>query len=138
MAVAFDAATESVRIDTSDPYTFTHTPVGTPRGVIVTAVHGVTNVSQINSITYGGVELVTGLETADTTTEPGRAYLYFLGSGIPTGTQTVSIDLTSATTTDIQFTCVTLTANADTAMIDSDQASENQANPSVTLQYGGA
>jgi hypothetical protein len=137
VAVAFDAATESVRTGTTDPHTFTHTPVGTPRGVVLAIVHGTSSVDHVSSVTYGGVAMSRVVSAADTATEPGRAYLYFLGSSVPTGAQTVSVDLTTATTDDIQFVCMTVTAAGDTSVIDFDSLSNNVANPSVTLQYGG-
>lgn len=137
MAVAFDTATPGNRSGTTDPHTFTHTPIGTPRGVILAAVHGTESTDLIVGVTYGGVAMTRIKTATDTATEPGRVYLYFLGSGIPTGAQTVSIDLTSATTTPIDFTVMTLTASADTSIVDSDSLGENQANPSVTLSYAG-
>lgn len=136
MAVAFDAATESARTGTTDPHTFTHTPTGTPRGVILTAVNGNASTDFITSVTYGGVAMGEVLQATDTVTEPGNAQIWFLGSSIPTGQQTVSIDLTSATTTDIHFVCITVTASADTYVHTSGRVQENAANPSVTLDPG--
>ncbi len=136
-AIAFDAATESVRTGTTDPHTFNHTPVGTPRGVVVSAIHGTSATDHVSTVTYGGVSMQRIVRATDTVTEPGAAELWFLGSGVPTGTQTVSADLTSATTDDIEFVCITFTSSGDTYVIDSDSVSADQANPSVTLQYQG-
>lgn len=137
MAIAFDAATESERTATTDPWTFTHTPVGTPKGVALLADHGGGTTDFIVTVTYGGVALARVQSNTDSSGEQGRSYLYFLGAGIPTGAQTVEIDLTSATTTDIHFVCITMTASTDTALVDSDGVNEDVANPSVTLQYAG-
>ncbi len=63
MAVAFDAQTKSTA--------FTHGTLGT--------------------ITYGGVTLNLVTEAHDNTTEILGAYVYFRGSGIPSGAQTVEI-----------------------------------------------
>lgn len=136
-AVAFDAAVESVRTGTTDPHTWTHTPTGTPRGIVVTAVHGTSSTDHVVGVTYGGVALTRVRTAADTATEPGRADIWFLGAAIPTGNQTVSADLASATTDDIHFMSMSVTAAADTEVIDSDLLQENAADPSVTLQYGG-
>jgi hypothetical protein len=132
-------ATESIRTATTDPYTFTHTPTGTPKGIVLCAVHGVSATDHISGVTYGGVAMSRVVRATDTVTEPGAAEIWFLGAGIPTGAQTVSIDLTSATTDDFQFVCITLLTNdgGDTEVVDSDGVSENVANPSVTLQYNG-
>src|SRR4026208_2554961 len=100
MAIAHDAATQSSSWTTTpDPFTFSHTPVGTPRGVIVMiTINAESGLDHITGVTYGGVAMarVTNGFAQDTVTEPGSSYLYFLGSGIPTGTQTVSIDHTAA------------------------------------------
>jgi hypothetical protein len=137
--ISIGNATESIRTATTDPYTFTHTPTGTPKGIVLCAVHGVSATDHISGVTYGGVAMSRVVRATDTVTEPGAAEIWFLGAGIPTGAQTVSIDLTSATTDDFQFVCITLLTNdgGDTEVVDSDGVSENVANPSVTLQYNG-
>lgn len=137
--VAFDAATEAVRTGTEDPYTFNHTPASTPAGIVVAAVHGVSATDHVVGVTYGGVAMTRIVRATDTLTEPGAAELWFLGAGIPTGTQTVSVDLASATTDDIHFVCVSLVAptGGQLEAIDSDSVSADQANPTVTLQYQG-
>lgn len=137
MTVAYDTATEAVRIDTSDPMTWTHTPVGTPRGVVVAVVHGVSSTDHVVGVTYGGVAMTRVVRATDTATEPGAAELWFLGSGVPTGAQTVSADLASATTDDIHGISWTLTGAANLEVIDSDSISENAADPTRTLQAGG-
>jgi len=137
MPVAFDAATESIRTTTTDPWTFDHTPVGTPRGVLVTAVNASSSVDRIVGITYGGQALTRVRTAADTAGEPGRTDIWFLGTGIPAGQRTVSVDLDSATTDDFQFVCITLTADADTEKITDGILEGDRANPSITLSYGG-
>lgn len=127
---------ESVRTGTTDPHTFSVTPQGEPKGIVLTAIHGASSTDHITgAVTYGGVALSRVVTAADTVGEPGRADIWFLGSGIPTGTQTVSIDLASATTDDFQFCCFVLYANGDMEAIDSDKVEGDAANPSVTLQY---
>jgi hypothetical protein len=140
-AVAFDASTESVRTATTDPYTFSHTgraqASGGVQGFILTAVHGTSSTDHIVSVTYGGVSASRIVTHIDTTTEPGRSDIWFVGAGLTGGAQTVSVDLASATTDDIEFVAITLTAAADTESIDFDGIDNNTANPSVTLQYAG-
>lgn len=133
--VAFGAATESVRTLTTDPYTFNHTPAGTPRAIVLAAVHGTSSTDHISSVTYGGVSMTRIVRATDTATEPGAAELWFLGSGIPTGTQTVSVDLTSATGDDFHFVILDFEGDEDMEVVDFDSVNENATNPSVTLQY---
>lgn len=138
MALAWDATrTESIRTATTDPYTFNYTPTGTPRAILLGAVHGTSSTDHISTVTYGGVSMTRVVRATDTVTEPGAAEIWFLGASIPTSTQTVSIDLTSATTDDFQFIVCSLTAATDTEIIDFDSLSNNVANPTVTLNKGG-
>ncbi len=138
MTIAFDSVfTESVRTGVEDPYTFNHTPGGTLKGVAVCAVKGVATTDHIQGITYGGVAMTRVKRNVDTATEPGSAEIWFLGSGIPTGLQTISVNLDTGTTTDIHFVVIGFTGAADIELVDSDGVDDNVANPSVTLQYGG-
>jgi hypothetical protein len=138
MAIVFDAASEFERTGTTDPQTWTHTPNGTPRAVVVAIIHGTSTTDHVSTVTYGGVALSESIRATDAATELGAAELWFLGINIPTGAQTVSVDLASATTDDIHFVCMTWTAGANTEVIDTDSiVSGDPANPSVTLQYGG-
>jgi hypothetical protein len=138
VAIVFDAASEFERTATTDPQTWTHTPTGTPRAVVVAIVHGTSTTDHVSTVTYGGVSMGESVRATDAATELGAAELWFLGSGIPTGAQTVSVDLASATTDDIHFVCMTWTAGANCEVIDTDAInSGDPANPSVTLQYGG-
>src|SRR3989304_2873639 len=54
----------------------------------------------------------------DTNTEPGVAQIWFVGASIPSGSQTVSCDLDSATTDDIHFVSMSFTASSDTEIVD--------------------
>lgn len=137
MAIDFDAAAEFQRTLTTDPQTWTHTPVGTAKGIVVAVVHGTSATDHVSTVTYGGVSMSRTVRATDTATEAGAAELWFLGAGIPTGAQTVSVDLASATTDDIHFVSMSFTAAKNCEVVDSDSISENAANPSVTLQYAG-
>jgi hypothetical protein len=138
MAVAYDASSALFRTDTSTNPSWTHTPTGTPRGVVVFSVHGTTAIDHVDGVTYGGVALGRISRVADLAGEVGEVLGYFVGTGIPTGAQTVAVALDSATTTDIHFVCITLTASDDTEVIDFDiTETGDQADPSATLQYSG-
>jgi hypothetical protein len=118
MAVAFDAATEShastLTATSGTSYTWTHTPVGTPRGVLV-FTHNFASATNTNTaVTYGGVSMtaVTGGEAQDTAgTFPLNCKAWFLGSGIPTGAQSVVVSRSGGS---CYATAVTVTAGADT------------------------
>lgn len=138
MAIAVDATrTESIRTDTSDPYQFNYTPTSAARGIVVCAIHSDSSTDHIVGITYGGMPLSRAITAADTATEAGRADIWWRGEGIPTGTQQVSVDLSSGTTDDFQFVVFGLTGLADIQLVDTDVVQENTSNPSVTMQYGG-
>jgi hypothetical protein len=137
-AIDIDVSTKSKRVTTGDPWTFTHTPGGTPKGVVLLICHVGSTTDFISGVTYGGVALTRVIRRTDAAAEPGDSDIWFLGSSIPTGAQTVSIDLSSDTAEDFLFTCVTLLADDNTAVVDSDGINDDAANPSVTLNYGGA
>lgn len=130
MTLAFDAQS-NLAIGTGDR-NFTHTPVGTPRGVVVVVVDGVSS-DQVVGVTYGGtamieVPLSPAIEIAG---ELGSVHGFFLGASIPTGAQTVAIDRGDAT--NYIASCFSVTAAADTEVFDTSAATANAANPSVTL-----
>ena len=95
--VANDAASESHTGTTGNTsaasFTWTHTPVGTPRGVLV-FVYTISATKKVTSVTYGGVAMteVAGGAAADTANEPGRVDTFFLGTGILTGTQSIIVN----------------------------------------------
>lgn len=136
MAVAFDAFTRS---SGSGAVNFTHTPVGTPRGVIVLISQGVSS-DAVAGVTYGGVAMteISGSPNLKATAETGGVHGFFLGSGIPTGAQTVSVDNGGVTATKLVH-AITITASDDTEIVDSDATinSDSVANPSVTLSLSG-
>jgi hypothetical protein len=138
LTVAYDAFTASSTF--TDDASFNHTPVGTPKAVIVWITQTSSGADRIAGVTYGGVAMteVSGSPVLQTGGEFGAVYCYFLGSSIPTGTQSVSID-TTTTTNNFKACCITLTASADTEIVDVDATinSTSLANPSVTLSLGG-
>lgn len=133
----FDALTRNNRTGNSDPTTFTHTPVGTPKGVILVAMNVNSDTDHYVAATYGGVAATPILSLPRAGASNGHLKVLYLGSGIPTGAQTVSFDWDSATTDDIELMCITLTAAGDTEVVDSDSSNQTSANPSVTMNAGG-
>lgn len=119
MAVAHDAASESHTGTTpstnQDSFNWTHTPTGTPRGVLVYVFAGNNATNPVTGVTYGGSALsaVTSGEASDTADEPGNCKAYFLGASVPTGAQSVVVSRTN-NATEMYATAITVTAAADT------------------------
>ncbi len=136
MTITVDAATENKRVDTTSPLTFSHAGAASGvKGVLVALVHGASSTDHISAVSYGGVALGADhvIRAVDTAGEAGAAEIWFLGAGVPQGTQTVSYT-PDATTDDIHCVVITLLGDADLEIIDSDSLSGDQADPSVTLQ----
>jgi len=137
MAIAFDAFTSNGYVGEASPTTWTHTPAGTPRGVIVFVLNNTGN--DVTAVTYGGQSLaqVALSPSIKSTGEVSTVYCWFLGTGIPTGNQTVSVTHGgSGIYRDAM--CVTVTAASDTAVQDTTIISSDSAeNPSGTLSLGG-
>jgi len=142
MAIAHDAVSRNTGDTDATTHTgnwsWTHTPVGTPRGVVVAIVQsGSGATDDVSAVTYGGVGLTRVRRDQRTVTEQGATYLYHLGSGVPTGAQTVAI--TSGAVVK-QAYCYTMTAAAgmDTAVDAANGADLGIiANPSVTVTHTG-
>ncbi len=97
---------------TVSPCSYTHTPSGTPRGVLIFVYTLLQTADVVTGVTYGGVNAlaVSGGSATDTLTEPGRVTAYFLGSSVPTGAQTVSVTKSSAAVS-IYITTTTITSS---------------------------
>lgn len=120
MAVAHDAASEShagATGSTSEAsFSWTHTPVGVPRGILVfvLSVAVTEDAAKATSVTYGGVTMqLLNARATDTSTEPATIQTFFLGDGIPTGAQTVQVNRTNDATV-VYATAASVTAAGDT------------------------
>lgn len=138
MAPTFDAVTENVTA--ADPQTFSHTQAANVKGALLLCAHNTISTDIIDGpVTYDGVAMSRVLSHLDSAGEPGRAYAYFVGAGLPStsGAKTVSIGRTQATQVMAAY-MVTLTGSGDMEVIDSDGISGGDpANPQVTLSFGG-
>ena len=142
MAVAHDAQTRFPSTDgpsgtnsvdtTTGSRTFTHTPVGTPKGVVVVIVSDVTGTAPVTGVLYGGVAMSLQ-ETAIDTSEAGRVDIYTLASGVPSGAQTVTLQ--GASTAQKWVTCSTVTASSSTVLVNAHGHVDTTiaTNPAVTL-----
>lgn len=118
----FDAVSESHAGTTGSTseasFTFSHNPVGTPRGVLVFTF---TNAfaDDATAVTYDGVALtaVPGGRAALSSAEPGDCKAWFLGSSIPT-TDPANVVVTRNNNANVMYAiCVTVTATADTEIV---------------------
>lgn len=114
MAVALDATSLSAAFTTVTPLTLTHTPVGVPRGVCV-VVYYTTNLDLIGSgeVKYGTKNLIPYLvdSAIDAAGEPITTIMWFLGTDVPSGVQTVSISHTGNSLYTKYATCATFTSS---------------------------
>ena len=113
MAIAYDAVAIPSLEFYEATFSWTHTPVGTPRGVAVIVVQE-NAPDQVSGVTYGGVAMTRVRADINATAEIGRVYIYFLGSGIPIGAQTVVVTLTDVE--DCNAVSLTVTAASDTSV----------------------
>jgi hypothetical protein len=139
--ISVDVVSELEKTTGGSNAVWNHPSVTRPNGVIVTATHGTSSTDHITGVQYGGLALTRIITAADTTGEPGRADIWFLGGGgtaIPSGTQQVAA-LYLNVTDQQHFTCITLYTDDGSAIacIDSDKLEGDVANPSRTLQYAG-
>ena len=137
MAIAYD--TSSTKTGTSEDLSWTHTPVGTPAGVLVFVSSPATSIA-INGVTYGGVAMVeVDKSPIIHTSEDGSAAAYFLGAGIPSGAQTVIVDFEGTLGINRFAVCYTVTSDALVAVkvTDSSINSNSLLNPSAVLALEG-
>lgn len=121
MAIGFDAVSESHTGTTGSTsgssFSWDHTPVGTPKGVLIfTFVNA--NADDATSVTYGGttVPAVSGGRAASSNgTSPGDCKAWFLGSGVPTGTKTVVVNRNTSGNA-MYAVAITVTSDTDSAV----------------------
>lgn len=129
MTIAFDAATDLA--SGTGNRNIAHTPVGTPRGVLLLVANSDAT-SAVDSATYGGVAMtkIAGYNQA-AGTEFGSVEVWLLGASIPTGAQTLAI--TSAGGETYIATCITITAAADVSFEDEIGATASSGGGGYTL-----
>lgn len=135
MAVAHDAATAPLGSGTGE-ISNSHTPVGTPKGVVVLITQDGSGADQVSSVTYGGVALKRERFEAQTSGETGAGYAYVLGSGVPTGKQTVVVKVSGAANKVV--VCCTVTAATATTEVAAANGTKSGGvtNPSFQLATG--
>ena len=137
MAIAYDAITSSGYGSSVDGASWTHTPTGTPKGVIVFVVN-LGSTDFVTGVTYGGVAMsqVAGSPLAKATGETFIVYCFFLGAGITAGNQTVAVSWSGNQTRECL--CISLVAAGNTEVVDTTTiSSDSVIDPSATLSLGG-
>lgn len=99
MAVAHSSASEShtgTAGSTAASFSWTHTQTGTPKGVVVFVTTFGSSTDLLTSVIYGSSTLtrLSGGAAFDTTGESGRTDVFFLGEGLPSGNQTITVNRT--------------------------------------------
>jgi len=132
VTIAFDATSGSAAlINTATTTNWTHTPAGTPRAVVGLVPQG-TSTDTVTSLSYGGVAMTRIRRVPRSSAEACDVYTYFLGAGIPTGAQTVSIVTTGTAPKWPQV--VTFTAADDCEVnVESGVDAGVVANPSIAI-----
>lgn len=138
MTIAFDAFTNMG--NGTGTISATHTPVGTPKAVLILITQYLSDTDSVSAVTYGGVSLTLAdkIQHVDGALggEPSYTWIYFLGSGIPTGAQTAQFTV-SGSAKKIGY-CITYTASRDTEVQDTDKIQGDAIyHPSGTLALGG-
>jgi hypothetical protein len=138
----FDASSAASALATfrTSPVTWTHTPVGIPKGVVVFVGVETPGDFAMTSVTYGGVSMtqITGSPLSDTiNAETHTAFGYFLGSGLPTGAQTISVSYTvSGSAWSVNAAAVTVSGPNNSAIEDTSTATDGgspSADPTCAL-----
>ncbi len=130
-------------------FSWTHTPSGTPKGVLVWVTAGTGQITAadnaITGVTYGGVSMTEIAEVhLSGASEPGSCWLFELLAGIPTGAQTVSVTTAANPTSStglfpwFHAQAVTMASAGGTlTRADLDTITGNAVtNPSVTMDAG--
>jgi len=138
-AVAFDAGTESHTGTTGSTseasFNWTHSPVGTPKGVVVFVFINA-DVDYETSVSYGSLTLSEYSNfAADIGDEQGRTYVFSAGSSIPTGNQTVTVTRTNNATV-MYAVAYTVTASVDTGITGYVDEENNQTLTEVNVDDG--
>lgn len=153
--VAHDACSEShtgvVGSTSEASFSWTHTPSGTPRGVLVYVFNIDGTTHEATSLTYDGeaVAAVSGGEATLSSTESGAVKAYFLGTGVNTGAVTVVVNRNNNGQMLYAIAC-TVTAGGDTevhtagivtvsnASIDLTEQAVTDGSPGTnSVRYGG-
>jgi len=121
VAVGFDAATEfpttqSAGASNTLTLSWNHIPVtSTPKGVGLFVTYAPSSLTYVTTVKYGGVALSKVASARDTATEPGVMEFWYLGAGVPTGTNAFNV-VRLANTAGMWGAGFTVSASTDTVV----------------------
>jgi len=114
MTIAFDAIAS--KATTSGSTTWTHTPSGTPAGVLVFIHQRQDQTDVVTAVTYGGITMTRLARIGNAGVSLASSeYAYFLGNGVPSGAQTVSVTHSSAK--DCAYESITYTSSTNISKV---------------------
>lgn len=98
-------------------FSWSHTPGANPQGAFVCTYGLSSSTNDATSVTYGGTSMtaVSGGAAVESGAEPGNTKVWFLGSSVPTGTVTITVNRNNNANV-MYATAGTVTANSDTAV----------------------
>ncbi len=135
MTVAFDVFSNPTA-GTGD-LSWSHNPVGTPRGILVWVVANVSTEDNVTGVTYDGDALteVSGSPNIHATGETGGVYCFFRGVSVSTADPATVVMTSGLSGIVRQAGAVTLTAADDLEIVDVDATinGDTEVNPSVVL-----
>lgn len=141
MAVALDTSVESHTGTTgntaSNSFSWSHTAAAGTKGVLVFCFDANANAHDATAVTFGTASLsaVSGGLASDTAGEPGSCQAWFLGSGVPTGAQTVTVTRTSNANT-MYAVSVTLIGSANLSVVGTTLFQEDGALAEASISDG--
>jgi hypothetical protein len=113
--------------------TYPYTPPAAAAGILA-LFHVNNNGASASSVTYGGVALAKVDDAVDASGEPVRIEAWYLGAGIPGGTQNLVVTLNTAEY--LSPIIISVAAAADTEVVAFGIRENNQANPQIALDSG--
>jgi hypothetical protein len=132
MAITFDTTSQSAAAFTTSA-SWLHIPIGTPKGILVLIDQNGSAVDQVTSVTYGGVNMIEVTNSSYAIGTPtGNISVFFLGSGVPTGNQTVQVNAPGGANAK-RAVAISVAAAGDTEIEDSQVTQGTGANTSINL-----
>lgn len=129
---AYDATSNGAFTGTS--FSWTHTPTGTPKGVVVYVIQNGSNTDAVTSVTYGGQAMELVRTVSNSSGAFARLYAFFLENPLA-GARTVQVNTTSLSVTR-RGRCISFTSDADSIVVSADDslvASTSTPAVSITL-----
>jgi hypothetical protein len=140
VTMLFDATAAKLSLSEAS-FNWLHTPVSDPQGIIVGVLHTVNfdNSDDVTSVTYGGEPMIEATGSPLHLiggAEESTVYIYYLGSGIPTGPQTVQVNISGSD--EYAGASISVTAAGDTTenAVDTSLVATSGANPTATFALG--